>query len=91
MTDELSLAKRLSRLSPYADRIESFVHRIPAIMSSNDQLLPLWEKWCLSQNEKLTMTPQRCFSRKERKTLQSFFEYLYFASDKMIRSAEDYD
>lgn len=80
-----SLAKRLSRVSPYADQIEPFVGLIPEIMERNEQLRPLWAAWW--QNATPNLEPRKYFTRNEIRVLISFFEYLYFASDAFACSA----
>jgi len=85
MSGDGSLAKRLCQVSPYADRIESFIGLIPEIMERNDQLRPLWTAW--QQNATPELTPGQYFTRGEIKLLRAFVEYLYFASDAFARSA----
>lgn len=85
MSGNVSLAKRLCQVSPYADRIASIVELIPEIMERNDQLRPLWNAW--QQNATLDLTPQEYFSRADIKVLREFMKYLYFASDAFARSA----
>ena len=80
-----SLARRLCQVSPYANRIESLIGRIPDIMEWNDQLRPLWTAW--RQNATPDMTPRQYFAPDEIKVLRAFVEYLYFASDAFGRSA----
>ena len=85
MSGHHSLAKRLCRVSPYADRIEPLIGLIPEIMERNDQLRPLWTAW--RQNATPDLTPRQYFTPHEIKVLCDFMQYLYFASDAFARSA----